>query len=98
MGAFVLLDVHGADLYLVKGDTKVLEGQQHIGFVLEPIAVDLIQGGKVLDGDGPEARLGVGDGHAAEDFEHQGGGVVAEPAAGGNIRQRKVPAAQNHMV
>src|SRR5699024_7240697 len=33
--AFVFLDVSGADLHLVKGNSLVLEGQQHIGFILK---------------------------------------------------------------
>ena len=39
--------------------------------------------------------MGVGDGHAHEDLEDGGGGLVAEAASGGNIRLVEIPAAQN---
>ena len=41
MGGLVLLYVHGADLDLVKINAVFLHGEQHIGFVLKPVALDL---------------------------------------------------------
>ena len=92
--AFVFLNVNGADLHLVKGNALVLEGQQHIGFVLEPVAGYVHQLLHHIPGDGTQAGLGVGDGHSHEQFEDGRGGVVAEAAAGGDVIQGKVPAAQ----
>ena len=95
MGAFVFLDVHGADLHLVKGKTLGFEGQQHIGLILEPVAGHIHQLLYSLPGQSPQAGLGVGDGHAAEDLEYHGGGFVAEAAPGGDILLIEVPAAQH---
>ena len=41
MGAFVLLNINRADFLLVKGNALILEGQQHIGLIFKPIAVNL---------------------------------------------------------
>ena len=95
MGAFVLLNVHGADLVLLEGDGLFLERQKHIGLVLKPVPRHVHQLLHCLPGQRPQAGLGVGNGHAHEGLEHQRRGVVAEPAAIRHVVQRKVPAAQN---
>ena len=96
MGTLVFLYVDGADLHLVKGDSVGLHSQEHIGLVLKPVSVHLGERFHCAAGDGPQTRLGIGKGYAAEQLEHQGGGAVAEPASGGHIRQGKIPAAQGH--
>ena len=87
VGAFVFLNVNGADLHLVKGNTLGFEGEKHVRLIFKPVAVDIHQLLQNLPGDGPQAGLGVGNCHTHEDLEDGGGGAVAEAAPGGNLRQ-----------
>ena len=95
MGAFVVLDVNRADFRFVEGNALILEGQQHIGLILEPVSVNLGQLGKDGSGDGSQSGLGIGNVHAHENLEDRRGGAVAEPASGGHVGKGKVPAAQD---
>ena len=97
MGAFVFLNIDGADLHLTVGDLLLLHGQQHIGFILEPVALDMAEGFHRRPGDGPQTGLGIGELHAAENFEDSAGDVVAVPAAFRNMTQGKIPASQDHL-
>ena len=93
VGAFVLLDIDRADLDLFIGDAHGFHSQEHVGLVLEPVPGD---GEKALHraaGNGPQAGLGIGNGHAAEELHHRRGGMVAEAAALGHIRLIEIPAA-----
>ena len=94
VGAFVLLDVNGADFYLVKGNAVCLHFQQHIGFVLKAVAGHLGEKFQGVPGESAQAGLGIGQGNAAEQLEHRRGGLVAEAAAGRHMGQGKIPAAQ----
>ena len=95
MGAGVFLDVNGADFHFVEINGVGFHSQQHIGLVLEAVASDGIEYLQRRAGDGPQAGLGVGEGHAHENLEHGGSGLVAEAAAGRDILLVKVPAAED---
>ena len=97
MGAFVLLNIHRADGQLLIGNAHGLHGQQHIGFVLKPVAVNRQEFFNRVSGDCPQTGLGIGQGHAAEELKNQRGGVIAEPASGGHLGAGEVPAAQHHI-
>ena len=97
MGAFVLLNIHGADANLFIGDAHGLHSQQHIGFVLEPVAVNRQEFFNRVPGNRPQTGLGIGQSHAAKELEDQRGGVIAEPASGRHLGAGEIPAAQHHI-
>ena len=94
MGAFVLLDINGADLHLVKGNTVFLQRQQHIGLVLKAVTLDGIKDLQRFSRNGTQAGLGVGDLHAAEYLKHRRCDAVALAAAGRYMGQAEIPHAK----
>ena len=97
MGAFVFFNIHRANLDFLEGDVLLLQHQQHIGFVLEAVSFNTQHCGQIFAGNGPQAGLRIGDGHADEKFEDAAGGLVAEAAAKRNVRMIKIPDTQGDL-
>jgi len=94
MGTFIFFDVHRADLYFRERNVFLLQQQEHIGFVLKPVARNIQHSGQKRTGNGPQTGLRIGNGQAYEKFEDTAGEFVAETAAEWYIRLVKIPDAQ----